>query len=49
MSIDEWRKLERANPDAKHEYIDGAGTLPAAWDGPTSDNQFILTVAKKYV
>src|SRR5438105_1880768 len=23
MSVDEWRELERANPDAKYEYIDG--------------------------
>jgi Uma2 family endonuclease len=23
MTVDEWRELERANPDAKYEYIDG--------------------------
>jgi hypothetical protein len=23
MTVDEWRKLERATPDAKYEYIDG--------------------------
>ena len=23
MSIEEWRELERANPEAKYEYIDG--------------------------
>ncbi len=23
MTVDEWRALERANPDAKYEYIDG--------------------------
>ncbi len=23
MSVDEWRELERANPDAKYEFIDG--------------------------
>jgi Uma2 family endonuclease len=23
MTVDEWRELERANPDAKYEYIEG--------------------------
>ena len=23
MTVDEWRELERTNPDAKYEYIDG--------------------------
>ena len=23
MTVDEWRELERATPDAKYEYIDG--------------------------
>lgn len=23
MSVDEWRALQRAHPDAKYEYIDG--------------------------
>ena len=27
MTVDEWRALERANPDAKYEYIDGLAYL----------------------
>ena len=23
MTVDEWREFERANPDAKYEYVDG--------------------------
>ena len=23
MTVEEWRELERTNPDAKYEYIDG--------------------------
>ncbi len=27
MSVDEWRELERANPESKYEYIDGQVSL----------------------